>query len=62
MPAGAASVGWTRADRLILAGAVLAGVAIRLALLPSEGLRGDLDQFAGWVHHIATRGLGLPRG
>ena len=58
MPAGAASVGWTRADRLILAGAVLAGVAIRLALLPSEGLRGDLDQFAGWVHHIATRGLG----
>jgi hypothetical protein len=57
MPAAAVSVGWTRADRLILAGAVLAGVAIRVALLPSEGLRGDLDQFAGWIHHIATRGL-----
>lgn len=58
MPAAARSVGWTRADRLILAGAVLAGVAIRVALLPSDGLRGDLDQFAGWIHHIATRGLG----
>lgn len=26
-------------------------------LLAGEGLRGDLDQFVGWVHHIATRGL-----
>jgi dolichyl-phosphate-mannose-protein mannosyltransferase len=53
MPAG-----WRRADRLILAAAVIGGLAVRVALLPSEGLRGDLDQFVGWVHHIATRGLG----
>ncbi len=26
-------------------------------LLPTEGLRGDIDQFVGWVHHIATQGL-----
>lgn len=35
-----------------------AGIAIRVWLLPTHGLRGDLDQFVGWVHHIATRGLG----
>jgi hypothetical protein len=35
-----------------------AGIAIRLILLPSEGLRDDLDQFVGWVHHIAVGGLG----
>ncbi len=34
------------------------GSVIRLLLLPTEGLRGDLDQFVGWVHHIATEGLG----
>lgn len=27
-----------------------------------DGLRGDLDQFVGWVHHIATRGLGTLYG
>jgi Gpi18-like mannosyltransferase len=35
------------------------GIAIRLILLPTQGLRDDLDQFAGWVHHIATNGLGM---
>jgi Gpi18-like mannosyltransferase len=53
MPAG-----WRRADWLIVLGALVAGAAIRLWLLPMEGLRGDLDQFVGWVHHVATRGLG----
>jgi hypothetical protein len=52
------AVGWRRADWLIVLGALVAGAAIRLWLLPMEGLRGDLDQFVGWVHHIATRGLG----
>jgi Gpi18-like mannosyltransferase len=33
------------------------GLEIRLNLLESQGLRGDLDQFVGWVHHIATNGL-----
>ena len=31
--------------------------AIRRNLLAEPGLRGDLDQFVGWVHHIATHGL-----
>ena len=30
---------------------------IRLGLLETEGLKGSLDQFVGWVHHIATQGL-----
>lgn len=50
--------GWRRADWLVLAAAFAAGIAIRVALLPTQGLRGDIDQFAGWVHHIATNGLG----
>jgi hypothetical protein len=34
------------------------GLVVRLVLLPTEGLRDDLDQFAGWIHLIATNGLG----
>lgn len=52
------AAGWRRADWLIVLGALVAGAAIRVVLLPMDGLRGDLDQFVGWVHHIATRGLG----
>jgi Gpi18-like mannosyltransferase len=51
------SAGWSRADKLIVLVAVVAGTAIRLWLLPATGLRDDLDQFVGWVHHIATEGL-----
>ena len=50
--------GWRRADWLVLAAAFVVGIAIRVALLPTQGLRGDIDQFVGWVHHIATNGLG----
>jgi Gpi18-like mannosyltransferase len=32
-------------------------VLIRALLLPTEGLRDDSDQFAGWVAHIANNGL-----
>jgi Gpi18-like mannosyltransferase len=46
-----------RRDRLLLAGAVVLGALIRLWLLPAEGLSGDIDQFVGWVHHIAINGL-----
>ena len=41
---------------LVFAG--LAGIAIRVALLPSQGLKGDIDQFVVWVHGIAVNGLG----
>ena len=36
---------------------VVAGVLIRLVLLPTDGLRGDIDQFVGWVHALAVSGL-----
>jgi Gpi18-like mannosyltransferase len=36
---------------------VVLAVIVRLWLLPTEGFRDDLDQFVGWVHHIATNGL-----
>ena len=52
------AAGWRRADRLIVLAALAAGILIRLWLLPTAGLQGDLDQFVGWVHHIATQGLG----
>ena len=56
------AAGWRRADRLIVLAALAAGILIRLWLLPMAGLEGDLDQFVGWVHHIATRGLGSVYG
>jgi Gpi18-like mannosyltransferase len=56
------TAGWRRADRLLVVAALGAGILIRLVLLPMDGLRGDLDQFVGWVHHIATRGLGSVYG
>lgn len=37
---------------------VVAGVAIRIALLPTAGFAGDIDQFVTWVGHIARDGLG----
>jgi hypothetical protein len=42
--------------------AFAAGVIIRLALLPADELSGELDRFVGWVHHIATDGLGTVYG
>ena len=36
----------------------LGGIIIRIVLLPSQGLQGDLDQFVVWVHAIAVHGLG----
>ncbi len=33
---------------------IAAAVFLRLALLPTEGMTGDLNLFAGWVHRLAT--------
>jgi hypothetical protein len=49
---------WTRLETGAIVGALLAAIVVRLLLLPTPGLRGDLDQFALWVHGIATDGLG----
>jgi dolichyl-phosphate-mannose-protein mannosyltransferase len=56
--AGATRAPWRPVEWAGLGAALFVGIAIRLILLPAEGLRGDLDQFVGWVHHIATNGLG----
>jgi hypothetical protein len=37
---------------------LLLACAIRAVLLPTDGLRGDLDQFVLWVHGLATRPFG----
>ena len=57
-PAVASAIPWSRAHWLALGGVLAAGIVVRLLLLPTDGLRGDIDQFVGWVHHIATDGLG----
>lgn len=56
------SAAWSPRDRAALAAVLLAGIVIRLVLLPAQGLRGDLDQFVGWAHHVATSGLGTLYG
>src|SRR5450759_3251033 len=53
------AAGWSRPTRLGLAVGLLAAALLRLALLPTMGLRDDTDQFVGWVHQLAT---GLPLG
>jgi dolichyl-phosphate-mannose-protein mannosyltransferase len=40
--------------RLLALAGLLAAVAIRLVLLPTEGYKGDLDQFIVWVRDIAA--------
>jgi hypothetical protein len=42
----------------LLAIGVVAGIVVRAVLLPQSGLAGDLDEFASWVHALATRPLG----
>ncbi len=37
---------------------VILGVLLRVVLLPTQGLKGDIDQFVLWVHGIAVNGLG----
>ena len=47
---------WRPSDRLLLLLAFGAGILIRVVLFPLPN-HGDMDQFVGWVHHIATNGL-----
>jgi hypothetical protein len=48
---------WSRRHIAALAGVLVVGIAIRVVLLPTSGLRGDVDQFVLWVHGIAVDGL-----
>ncbi len=58
MTDSAATVRWSGRQIAALLLLILAGVAIRVVLLPTQGLKGDLDQFVLWVHGISTGGLG----
>jgi Gpi18-like mannosyltransferase len=49
---------WERTGWIVIAFAFAIGFEVRRNLLTEPGLRGDLDQFVGWVHHIAVHGLG----
>jgi Gpi18-like mannosyltransferase len=53
---------WTRRDVAAIVSVLVLGAVARLVLLPSAGFRDDIDQFVGWVHHIATSGLGTLYG
>ncbi len=53
MTACVATARWSRRDVV-----ALAGVAVRLVLLPTDGFRPDLDQFVLWAHAIAVNGIG----
>ena len=48
--------GWTAWLLLAIPLLFLAGILIRLSLLQSRGLVGDIDQFVVWVHGIAVDG------
>jgi hypothetical protein len=48
------SARWRRAQVAILVVGLLAAASLRVALLPTQGFRPDLDLFAGWVHQLAT--------
>ena len=43
---------------LVLGLGVLAALVIRAVLLPIPGLAGDLNEFAGWIHALATEPFG----
>ncbi len=49
---------WTTAHWAVLAAGFLVAGLVRLALLPAEGLKGDLDQFVLWVNGIVTGDFG----
>jgi Gpi18-like mannosyltransferase len=48
---------WNRSATVGVVALAVAGVVLRLVLLPTPGLPDDLDQFVLWVHGIATGGL-----
>jgi Gpi18-like mannosyltransferase len=56
-PEAPRATGWSSPLVAVLGVALVAGVVIRILLLPASGLRGDIDQFVVWVHGIAVNGL-----
>ena len=53
----AAGDAWPAVLVVLLAGLVfVAGIAVRLWVMPARGLAGDVDQFVVWINGIATQG------
>lgn len=46
-----------RQQTWLLLAAIAAGIVVRLILLPTQGMRGDIDTFTQWVRSIALNGL-----
>jgi Gpi18-like mannosyltransferase len=46
------------ADFVVFGIGLALAIVLRLALLPTDGFRGDLDQFVLWVHGLATQPFG----
>ncbi len=57
-PTSQATGRWSGPEYAALAIVLLVGIVVRAVLLPTNGLRDDLDQFVMWVHGIAIAGLG----
>ena len=49
---------WRWAHLALLGIGLAVACVLRAALLPTDGLRGDLDQFVLWVHGLATQPFG----
>jgi len=49
---------WTTSHAVVLAAGLAAGALIRALLLPAPGLAGDMNEFAGWIHALATEPFG----
>jgi Gpi18-like mannosyltransferase len=47
-----------RSDLVVFGVGLLLALVLRLVLLPTDGFRGDLDQFVLWVHGLATQPFG----
>lgn len=55
---GTTGSAWTRREGVLLLAVLGGGLVLRSALIGTEGFRDDMDQFARWIAHIATAGLG----
>lgn len=55
---GSRAGGWTGRHLAVLAGGLLLAAGIRALLLPTPGLRDDIDQFAAWIHGLVSAPFG----
>ena len=52
------TLAWRGTDLLVLAAGFVVAAVVRVALWPTAGLPGDLDQFVLWTHGLATTPFG----